>query len=135
MLRVRLQGEDNLPRSVNPEQFVEAARRVGRMLGVVGRLVLRVRNSEAGMMAATLQRACRYHTIDFYDPMIREEAKTPPPGSIREQYAVSLAHELVHISQDMRGSDGLPEDVEEHEAMQLEEVYGPVIIEILKGES
>jgi len=134
MLKVKIHDGENLPISINAELFADAAQSVGRMLGISGTLMIRIRRSVSGMLAATVQRNCRFRTIDFYDHEIREEAKDKPRRAIRDCYALTLAHELAHISQDMRGSEGLPPDVEELEAMKLEEVYGPVIMDILKGE-
>jgi len=127
VLKVELQGREHLPRSVTAEHFIEAARVLSRMLGVYGRIILRVRNNETGMFAATDRHHCRYRTVDFYMPNIRGER-----CAIRDMMAICLAHELIHASQDCRGSSDLPPEVEEHEALALERVYGPVAIDIIK---
>lgn len=133
MLEVLLQGKEYLPRSVPQDHFIAAACRLCRMLGVVGRVILRVRNHNTGMLASTDRHDCQYRTIDFYVPNIIEEAKAKPSGPIRDMFAICLAHELVHASQDCRGSSDIPPDVEEHEALALEEVYGPVAMDIVKN--
>lgn len=66
--------------------------------------------------------------IILYDSVIR---KFP---NIARLYSFTLAHEIVHVSQLVRGGTKyLPTEMGEMEATRLEDIYGRVIYDKLRG--
>jgi len=133
-MRVRVKGAKHLPRSVRADNLAEATATLAEWFGIDRIITVRIRCYDVGLMGSVSVEGCRKPVgLDLFADQIEKWARRRRK-SIREGYAVTLAHEMVHMSQEHRGSSGIPEAAEEAEALSLERVFAPYAIKILRGE-
>ena len=131
-MRVRVVGERHLPRSVDRIRLLEACEALSEWFGIDASLTVRIRCYDIGLLGSTYVEGCRKpRVVELYADTIKKNATRTK--SQRWLYAVTLTHEFVHLSQEHRGSSGIPADAEEAEAEALERVYAPHVLKILQG--
>jgi hypothetical protein len=132
MITVHLTGAKFLPRTVDAERLCDAVLDVGEQLGIDRKVRVEVRPWASNTQGLAIARKRGTGTIVLYDKAIRRWAGYTRTTHIRS-YSVTLAHELVHLSQEARGSKALTLAVAEREADRLEAVYGPEVERWLRG--
>jgi len=119
--------------SVSLTQLIQAASELAEWFGLDSKIDIRIRCYDVGMLGSIKIEGCRAHScVELYADAIREWSRSNSK-SMRETYAIVLVHEMVHLSQEFRGSSNVPDEAEENEALALEKVYAPHVLRILQG--
>lgn len=131
--RIIIEGAERLPSDIDAGRFARAAQTVGRWLGLRGDVTLTVSGRRSGRMGEATADDDDGQQVVLYVKGIRAMADHEEHRTLTWEYATTLVHELVHLSQERRRCADLPWRIGEAEAYALEGVYGPEAERILRG--